>query len=68
MNEFGSNDEKGDKDTNLIYHFLNKIDIKLEVYSEQIEEIEKKKQLLYRKQNGLLKELNEKNKEEINNE
>lgn len=60
-----------DKDTMLIHHFLRKIETKLEVYSEQIEELEKKKHELYRKQNGLLNDLNEKSKKtggKINNE
>jgi uncharacterized protein YoxC len=53
---------KEDKDINIINQFLNKIEIKLEIYSEQIAELEKKKHELYRQQNGLLNDLNKKSR------
>lgn|SRR5690625_6888275 len=52
-----------DKDTQLIHSFLKSIEVKLLVYSEQIEELESKKHELYRQQNGLLNDLNKKQEE-----
>lgn len=55
-----------DNDVKLIRRFLIKIDAQLDVYSQEIERLENKKQKLHRKQNGLLKELNEKTGGKIN--
>lgn len=60
--------DKEDKDTKLIRYFLRNIDTKLLVYTEQIEELEKKKHELYREQGGLLKDLNKKRKKDRLNE